>query len=119
MATASLFSSPSPAPQPAPFAGPAYDPAQDRQRLARQIDCIRELALDGEWRTVQKLTAALRRRYPAVGFPENSVQAQLRNLRKLGYQVERRAVGRGLHEYRLLEPVNPGVGAALRGEATC
>lgn len=117
MSTTSLFAPPSPAPQPAPFAGPVYEESRDRARLARQIDCIRDHALDGEWRTVQKLTAELRKRHPFVGFPENSVQAQLRNLRKLGYRVERRHVSGGIFQYRLLGPVNPGTGGALRAEA--
>ncbi|HTV07772.1 MAG TPA: hypothetical protein VMD97_01850 [Candidatus Aquilonibacter sp.] len=107
---------PSPAPQPAPFDGPEYVEPRDRTRLATQIDCIREHALDGKWRTIQKLTAELRKAHPRVGFPENSVQAQLRNLRKLGYRVERRHVAKGLFEYRLLEPVNPGVAMAMQNE---
>lgn len=87
------------------FAGAEYDPARDAARLTNQVECIRAVAIDGQWRTVEKLTAACRRRFPLVGFPENSVSAQLRNLRKLGYRVDRRHVEgtRGLHEYRLLE----------------
>jgi hypothetical protein len=107
----------SPAPQSAPFAGPAYEAKRDEGRLARQIDCIRTVALDGRWRTVQKLTAELRKKFPLVAFPENSVQAQLRNLRKLGYLVERRHVAGGLFEYRLLEPANPGVASVMKGVA--
>ena len=105
---------------PIPFAGAVYVEAVDRERLTRQIDCIKQVAIDGGWMTVQSLTAKLRRAYPSIGFPENSVQAQLRNLRKVGYQVDRRNVATSgcLHEYRVLPPVNPGVGITLRNEVT-
>lgn len=97
-----------------PFSGAGYDDTRDRERLTRQIDCIRETALDSGWVTVQRLAARCRSRYPSVGFPENSVSAQLRNLKKVGFGLERRHIANGLHEYRLVAPVNPGVGLAMR-----
>lgn len=98
------------------LAGVEFDPARDSERLTRQVDCIRDVALEMGWTTIQKLTAELRKRHPRVGFPENSVQAQLRNLRKIGFTVERRHVKNGLFEYQLLPPSNPGVGMAPRGD---
>lgn len=89
------------------FSGAALDPIRDTERLKRQIDCLRKYALDGRWRSVQTLTSELRVAYPHVGFPENSVSAQLRNLRKEHFRVERRHVRNGLHEYRLLPPLPP------------
>jgi hypothetical protein len=99
-----------------PFAGADYLESRDRERLTTQVGCICEVAIDGKWRTIQRLTEELRKRFPRVGFPENSVQAQLRNLRKIGYRVEKRNVlQRGyLCEFQLLAPANPGVGQALR-----
>lgn len=101
---------------PIPFAGATFDEANDRERLTTQIECIRAVVSDQGWRTVQGLTAELRKGFRSINFPENSVQAQLRNLRKVGYRVERRNVAKtgSLFEYRVLPPVNPGVGLAVR-----
>lgn len=97
-----------------PFAGAEFDEERDRVRLTRQIDCIREVALGAGWMTVPRLAVRCFLRFPLIKFPENSVSAQLRNLKKLGYRLERRHVANGLFEYRLLAPVNPGVGQAMR-----
>ena len=97
-----------------PFRGAGYDDRRDRARLTRQVDCIAAVTVGGEWWTIAKLTTACRKRYPAVGFPECSVSAQIRNLKKVGYGVERRNVAAGLFEYRVTPPTNPGIGRALR-----
>ena len=94
------------------FSGAAYEPARDEKRLTKQLDCIVAGTADSQWRTVERLAIELRRAYPAVKFPENSVSAQLRNLKKIGYRLERRHVQNGLFEYRVFPPVNPGVGMA-------
>lgn len=120
MTTANLFAPQDVQPSPfasMPLSGAGFDETRDRVRLIRQIDCIVAVVIAGDWWTIQKLVAVLRRRYSDVGFPENSVQAQLRNLRKEGYDVERRHIANGLFEYRVAELVNPGVGQALRGRA--
>lgn len=107
MSTASLFTAVSGAPV---FSGADYDPSRDEARLTKQIDCIVAGTADQAWRTIQKLTAELRKAHPSVGFPENSVQAQLRNLRKIGYTVERRHIACGLFEYRVLPPARISAG---------
>jgi len=80
------------------FDGADYQPTLDQQRLTGQLDTIRSIMLDQRWHTVDDIVAKTR-------FPANSVQAQLRNLRKPrfgGYQVEKRRVtDTGLYEYRL------------------
>jgi len=43
--------------------------------MPRQREQIRRLMLDGEWRTLREISQALK-------FPEASVSAQLRHLRK-------------------------------------
>lgn len=84
------------------FNGPEYDPQYDQSRLEHQLDRIRALMKDGEWRTLKEIAKA-------TGDPEASISAQLRHLRKprFGrYTVERRARDdreRGLFEYRLGE----------------
>jgi hypothetical protein len=113
-ATSSLFGIP-PQAAPVPFSGAAYEPDIDRERLTRQIDCIATVAMAGDWWTVAKLTTVCRKRYPSIGFPECSVSAQIRNLKKIGYGVERRGLGGGLFEYKVTPSVNPGIGIALRG----
>ena len=57
------------------FSGPDYDKDRDQKRLASQQDRIRDLMLDGVWRSVHEITER-------VGGSENSGQAQLRHLRK-------------------------------------
>lgn len=70
-------------------------------RLARQHEVIKELMLDGVWRTLGQIA-------DATGYKEASISAQLRHLRKRrfgGYVVRRRkASERGLFEYRVEAP---------------
>jgi len=75
------------------FTGSDYDKGRDQSRLQTQLECIESVVIDGQWRDITQLTAILRSIYPHVQFPENSVQAQLRNLRKTKqYIVEKRNV---------------------------
>lgn len=79
--------------------GPAYDPDLDRDRLQRQHNKIRHLMSDGNWRTLRKIAEFL-------GYPEASVSAQLRHLRKPefgAYLVEKRRLSGGLWEYRVTQ----------------
>ena len=88
------------------FDGATYDPDFDHARLTSQLDRVRTLMQDGQWRTLREIA-------DKVGDPEASVSARLRDLRKEkfgAWRVERRRRGapeRGLHEYRLLPPVAP------------
>jgi len=81
------------------FDGAEYDSSLDKVRLSGQLEKIYELMRDGRWRTVATVAHV-------TGYPENSIQAQLRNLRKDrfgGYLVEKRRVTpNGLYEYRVL-----------------
>jgi hypothetical protein len=85
------------------FGGVTYDPELDGERLGKQLTKVRELMLDGEWRTLRQCS-------DFTGAPEASISARLRDLRKprFGeYVVERRRRGeaeRGLWEYRVLPP---------------
>lgn len=90
-----------------PFSGATYREDRDESRLRNQLERIRDLMLDGVWRTVAEI-------HDVTGFPEASISAQLRNLRKPklgGYRVERRWRGgdvRQLSEYRVCAPVKTG-----------
>ncbi len=74
------------------FDGKTYSGKLDRARLSRQLDQVRALMLDSEWRTLAEIADVL-------GFPEASISARLRDLRKRrfgGYRVERhRRTGKG------------------------
>lgn len=85
--------------------GPAYDKRHDGARIHHQHEEIRDWMLGHSgWRTLAEISGAL-------GYPESSVSAQLRHLRKPqfgSYQVpKRRRNRRGLWEYRVLRPQAP------------
>lgn len=95
MTQPTLFDSPQPR-----FRGSDYEPLVDGPRLIRQHERIRDLMLDGTWRTLAEIAAA-------TGDHEASVSAQLRHLRKPsfgGHVVSKRRrglVSRGLWEYQV------------------
>lgn len=89
-----------------PF-GPAYDKQIDGPRLNLQHEKIRDwmLAQNG-WKTLAEI-------HQALDYPEASVSAQMRHLRKPQYgsywvQKRRRNSGKGTWEYRVLPPERPG-----------
>lgn len=93
----------------ATFNGPSYDPEFDDERLRKQIKRVFDCMKDGKFRTVRQISAITK-------DPENSIQAQLRHLRKArfgGYTVNKQIKGErkdGLWEYQLLlkkKPVKP------------
>lgn len=81
--------------------GPSYDEKLDGARLRKQHERIRQFMSDGRWRTLNEIANFL-------GYPEPSVSAQLRHLRKKefgSYVVDRRRRGTtGLWEYRVSKP---------------
>ena len=82
------------------FDGITYDRERDHARLGRQLRAVRDLMLDGKWRTLSDIEWALT---PAANAA--SVSARLRDLRKPqygGYTVDRRYVERGIWAYRLI-----------------
>lgn len=85
------------------FNGPEYVPERDNARLGAQLKRIRDLMLDGCWRTLHAIELA-------TGDPPASISAQLRHLRKHRhgtYVVNRRHLGGGLYEYQVQPPVHP------------
>jgi hypothetical protein len=82
---------------PAPtFDGETIAP-EDNPRLSAQLDRVRDLMLDGRWRTLAAVSKAL-------GYPEASVSARIRDMRKAKFGefvVERKHHSRGLWYYRV------------------
>ena len=81
------------------FGGTTYDPRLDAERLAAQLVAVRELMLDGRWRTLADIERE-------TSAPQASVSARLRDLRKKRFGaftvVADRAHGAsGLWRYRV------------------
>jgi hypothetical protein len=86
------------------FDGESFDPGLDRARLSGQLERVKNLMLDGAWRDLPSISAAVR-------GSEAGVSARLRDLRKRrfgAYVVERRHVSGGLFHYRVLPPIRSG-----------
>lgn len=82
------------------FDGTTYDPVRDGERLGRQLDRVRDLMMDGEWRTLREIAKM-------VQGSEAGVSARLRDLRKDkfgGYIIKRFFMGNGIHSYQLKKP---------------
>lgn len=84
---------------PSAFDGSTYEPARDGARLSRQLTKVRNLMLDGKWRTLGEIAVECE-------IPEQSASARLRDCRKNkfgGYRVDREPVPgqRGLYRYRV------------------
>jgi hypothetical protein len=94
----------------AAFAGAGYDPNVDRARLNMQSARIRSYMLLAGWKTLREIKTDLERMYAPAFFPESSISAQLRRLRKppLSHRLDKRrrvgvhGPGGGIWEYRLL-----------------
>lgn len=80
-----------------PFDGQTIDHEKDHGRLAAQLLRVKALMLDGRARTLAEIAAV-------TGYPEGSISARLRDLRKekFGkYTVERKRIAGGLFTYRV------------------
>ena len=80
------------------FDGRTYEPEKDRERLGKQLEAVRALMRDGRWRTLAEIAHA-------VGAPEASVSARLRDMRKEKFGADlvraQRRAGGALWEYRV------------------
>ena len=80
--------------------GPDYVEEQDGKRLTSQLHAIRDYMLSHRWKTLGEIEQT-------TGYPQSSVSAQLRHLRKArfgGYIVAKRVRDdsiAGLYEYRV------------------
>lgn len=85
------------------FDGDDYVPERDDLRLTGQLARIWGCVRSGRWRTLEEIAAM-------TADPPASISAQLRHLRKKrfgAHTVERRYLGGGLYEYRVIP--NPNV----------
>lgn len=81
-----------------PFDGNTFDEDRDGARLTRQLMAVRSIVSTGRWVTLAELARA-------VGASEPSVSARLRDLRKPrfgSHTVERRYLGGGVWQYRMV-----------------
>ena len=89
--------------QTATFDGADYDHKRDSARLTSQIETIFNLMRDGKFRSVAEIGRL-------TGYPENSIQAQLRNLRKArfgSHTLNRKHIKNGFNLYQIVENTNP------------
>ncbi len=94
--------------------GPTFTAALDGRRVGDQMAAILDFMQDGTWRTLGEIEEATR-------YPQASVSAQLRHLRKPAFgsfQVgkRRRDTGHGtwgLWEYKVLPPAKPLIQPSL------
>jgi hypothetical protein len=102
----SFFDGEIPAPPPPPVLGETFEKRADGERLKSQQRRVEELMQDGEWRTLHEIAVALRKQFGGH-FPEASISARLRDMRRAGYTVERERKGpnAGLWKYRAVKAV--------------
>lgn len=85
--------------------GETYEREQDHVRLNAQTLGVWQCLRSGYWMTLYSISQI-------TGYPEASVSARLRDLRKPqfgGHTVERRRVAGGLYEYRMVPNPMSGV----------
>jgi biotin operon repressor len=90
--------------------GPAYEAKHDEKRIKSQMETVKQVLQQAAqydcWMTLAELARKTK-------YPEASISAQIRHLRKPwfgGYKIEKRRVGipsMGLWEYRMTLPEAP------------
>jgi hypothetical protein len=84
------------------FGGVTYSEELDGDGLRAQLAAVKAYVLDCRWHTLGEIEAAL-------GYPQASISARLRDLRKKkfgGYTVLRYRLANGLHQYLVVMPVS-------------
>lgn len=80
------------------FSGATFDYDRDYERLGKQMRRVLDFMVSerGYWQTLHGMSLEL-------GYPEASISARLRQMRSMGFEIERKYVKDGLHQYRLKE----------------
>jgi DNA-binding IclR family transcriptional regulator len=68
------------------FRGATYDPALDGARLGAQLQGVLRFVSSSRWYSLRQIA-------DATGYPEASVSARLRDIRRLGFTVDRKRDG--------------------------
>lgn len=80
--------------------GPTFSDPLDGERITDQMGQIRDLMVDGVWRTLSEIEKSTR-------YPQASISAQLRHLRKPqfgAFLVQKRRRSTGTWEYHVVMP---------------
>lgn len=86
-----------------PFDGQTYDRREDGKRLGKQLRTVISHMQDGEWRTLRAIAES-------TSYPESSVSARLRDIRKRlvrGYTMESVRRSGGTWVYRMIPLSEP------------
>lgn len=89
----------------ATFDGETYEPARDQVRLSGQLQAVYDVLGDGKWYRLTQLAYLASLQLGGKRVSEASASARLRDLRKPrfgAHTIERRSIGGGLFEYRML-----------------
>lgn len=92
------------------FSGSDYVPKHDQERLTKQIPRVYEVMRDGKYRTIKEICAEIFFRF-GENYPETSVSANTRNLRKVpfgSHNVVKRHRGErknGCWEYAIVDKI--------------
>ena len=76
------------------FGGNTFHVKRDGARLSHQLEKVRALLADGQWRTLREIS-------DSVGAPEASVSARYRDLVRLRFNMEKKNDGGGRWLYRM------------------
>jgi len=80
------------------ISGPNYADPSENARLTTQLNTIFNFMRDSNWRTLRQIAEQ-------TGYPESSISAQLRHLRKPScgsHEVNKRHIKNGLYEYQVI-----------------
>jgi hypothetical protein len=86
-----------------PFDGQTYDRREDGRRLGKQLQTVISHMQDGQWRTLRAIAESTR-------YPESSVSARLRDIRKQlvrDYTMESERRSGGTWVYRMIPLAEP------------
>lgn len=84
-------------PRPGKFLGATFDSARDEERLSKQLKAVHDVMKDGQHRSLRQMA-------DAAGCPEASASARFRDLKRLGFPMQKKNEGRGTWIYWMGPP---------------
>lgn len=85
-------------PRPGNFLGSTFDASRDEERLSKQLGAVHAVLKGGQRFTLRQLA-------DAAGCPEASASARFRDLKRLGFPMQKENLGGGLWSYWMGEAV--------------